>query len=92
VSEMCTFMRTYFPPNVCGQRTDGWARLLPPAKGVNTRRVRCNALLGGAANACEFSPYLPLGCLKLIHVRLEFLIVVMLPHFPVLSKRLGRHV
>ena len=35
------------PPNACGQRHDGWARLLPPAKGVNTRRVRCTALLDG---------------------------------------------
>ena len=33
--------------NACGQRTDGWARLLPPAKGVNTQRVRCTALLDG---------------------------------------------
>jgi hypothetical protein len=33
------------PPNASSQRHDGWARLLRTAKGVNTQRVRCTALL-----------------------------------------------
>ena len=38
-------------PNACSQRTGGWAQLLPPAKGVNARRVRCTALLGSGYGA-----------------------------------------
>ena len=40
-------MGFFYSLNVCSQRTDGWAQLLPPAKGVSTRWVRCTSLLGG---------------------------------------------
>lgn len=42
--------------NACAQRPAEWARLLPKAKGVNTRAVRCSSWLGRhETNECRKS-------------------------------------